>query len=118
MEKPFVTIYDRIFDFLMMELRTFLNGVMRDTCDLERFKKYLESIGIDPSQLQNPSGSGINPYFLLGLEKTATEEEVKNRYREMLRRFHPDTAGIAGTECICQQITDAYQQIAKERGWK
>ena len=65
---------------------------------------------------QSCGKAGIDPYRVLGLEKTATDDQVKKRYREMVVKLHPDTAGVKGTEFLFQIVTAAYQQISKERG--
>lgn len=31
-----------------------------------------------------------NPYEILGINKTATDEEVKSAYRELAKKYHPD----------------------------
>ena len=65
----------------------------------------------------SPSGIAFDPYRILGLDKSATDEEVKSRYREFLKKLHPDTAGVRGTEFLLQVVHTAYAQISKERGW-
>ena len=62
--------------------------------------------------------AGIDYYQVLGLDKSVTDDQVKKRYRELVVRLHPDTAGIKGTEFLFQLVTEAYQQISKERGWR
>ncbi len=64
------------------------------------------------------SGTALDPYRVLGLEKSAGDDEVKKRYREFLKKLHPDTAGIKGTEFLVQVVNAAYAQISKERGWR
>lgn len=32
----------------------------------------------------------MNPYEILGVEKTATPEEIKKKFRELSKKFHPD----------------------------
>ena len=61
--------------------------------------------------------TGIEPYRVMGLDKSAADNQVKKRYRELAVRLHPDTAGVKGTEFLFQLVTAAYQQISKERGW-
>ncbi|MEW6138093.1 MAG: J domain-containing protein [Thermodesulfobacteriota bacterium] len=34
--------------------------------------------------------SSESPYEILGLESSATDREIKRRYRRLSRRFHPD----------------------------
>lgn len=110
---------ERILGEMRDKAKNCMDDLLRDALNQESFLRYIASLGIDLSQILNlverPDES--NPYKLLGLEKTATDVEVKKRYREMLFRFHPDTAEVQGTGQICQKITEAYQQIAKERRW-
>ena len=54
----------------------------------------------------------------MGLDKSASEEEVKKRYRELLRKLHPDTAGVEGTAFLLQMVLAAYEMIRQERGWQ
>lgn len=67
---------------------------------------------------QSVRGAGIDAYRVLGLDKSASDEEIKKRYRELLVKLHPDTAGVRGTEFLFQFITAAYHQISRERGWR
>jgi len=60
----------------------------------------------------------IDPYRVLGIEKTATDDQVKKRYRELARYFHPDTAAVRGTGFFFLQVQAAYEAICKERGWR
>jgi DnaJ-domain-containing protein 1 len=68
------------------------------------------------SQLRQQAG--IDPYRIMGLDKTAADDQVKKRYRELMVKLHPDTAGVKGTELLFQLVMAAYQQISKERGWR
>ena len=64
------------------------------------------------------SGIAFDPYRVLGLDKSATDDEVKSRYRQFLRKLHPDTAGVKGTEYLVQVVNVAYAQISEERRWR
>ena len=110
---------ERILGEMRDNVLRWMDDLLRDAFNPESFLRYIASMGIDLSQVPNLVGrrDGFDPYRVLGLEKTATDEEVKKRYREMLFKFHPDTAEVQGTGYLCQEITDAYQQIAKEREW-
>ncbi|MDD5703441.1 MAG: J domain-containing protein [Dehalococcoidales bacterium] len=67
---------------------------------------------------QTISSTGIDVYRILGLQKTDPDDAVKNRFRELSRKLHPDTAGVPGTEFLFQLVLAAYQQISRERGWQ
>ena len=60
-----------------------------------------------------------DPYKVLGLERTATDEEVKKAYRELARKYHPDNymntplADLA--EEKMKEINEAYETIQKSR---
>ena len=61
-----------------------------------------------------------DPYQILGISPTATDEEVKEAYRTLARKYHPDNysadnplADLA-TEKM-QEINEAYDAIKNER---
>ena len=80
---------------------------------------FAESLGINLSGVPGMTvqQDGFDPYRVLGLERTDKDEAVKRRYRELLMKLHPDTAGIEGTSFLLQVVLAAYKQISKERGW-
>jgi len=58
---------------------------------------------------------GLDPYIMLGLERTATDDEVKTRFRELARLLHPDTATVKGTAFLFQLVNIANEMITRER---
>lgn len=60
-----------------------------------------------------------DPYEVLGISRSATEEEIKKAYKALSRKYHPD-ANINNphreeAEEQFKEIQQAYQQIMKER---
>jgi len=65
-----------------------------------------------------------NPYIILGLENSASNEEIKKTYRELAKKYHPDVL-LHKSEQIKKQsknkfleINEAYERIKKIRGIK
>lgn len=60
-----------------------------------------------------------DPYSVLGVSRTATEEEIKKAYKALSRKFHPDAnvnnPNKDAAEEKFKEIQAAYQQIMKER---
>lgn len=60
-------------------------------------------------------------YKVLGLQSTATEEEIKSTYRKLAREYHPDKHANKGAEEAkaaeekFKKIQQAYNEIKKER---
>jgi len=110
---------ERILGEMRDNVLGWMDDLLRDAFNPEAFLRYIASMGIDVSQVPNLVGQpdGFDAYRVLGLEKTATDGEVKKRYRELLIKLHPDTAGVRGTDFLLQMMIAAYQRIAKERGW-
>ena len=53
-----------------------------------------------------------DPYSVLGLQRGASEDEVKKAYRKLAFQFHPDkNPGDKAAEEKFKQISEAYQQI-------
>lgn len=61
----------------------------------------------------------MDPYKVLGVSPSASEEEIKRAYRELARKYHPDNyinnplADLAQEKM--QQINEAYDTIIKQR---
>jgi molecular chaperone DnaJ len=49
-------------------------------------------------------------YQILGIQKTASEDEIKKAYRTLAHRYHPDKAG--GDEKKFKEINEAYQVLS------
>lgn len=61
----------------------------------------------------------LDPYKVLGIPRSASDEEVKKAYRKLSRKYHPD-ANINNpnkeqAEEKFKEIQQAYDQIMKER---
>lgn len=68
--------------------------------------------------------SADSDYKILGIEASASDDDVKKAYRKMAVAFHPDKVAQLGPEYEkgakekFQQIQDAYENIKKKRGMK
>ena len=61
----------------------------------------------------------IDPYSVLGVSSSATDEEIKKAYRSLSRKYHPD-ANINNpnkdeAEAKFKEVQQAYSQIMDER---
>jgi curved DNA-binding protein len=50
-------------------------------------------------------------YKTLGIERSASQEEVRRSYRKLARTYHPDVNKEAGAEARFKQITEAYEVL-------
>lgn len=63
-----------------------------------------------------------DPYAILGVSRSASDAEIKNAYREMARKYHPDNyadnplSDLASDKM--KEINEAYDQIMAERRHK
>ena len=53
-----------------------------------------------------------DPYSVLGLSRDATDEEVKQAYRGLAKKYHPErNPGDQEAARKVQQVDEAYDQI-------
>ena len=60
-----------------------------------------------------------DPYVVLWIERSATDEEVKKAYRTLARKYHPDKYTDSDLASLAEEkmkeVNAAYEQIRKER---
>ncbi len=65
-----------------------------------------------------------DPYFILGIEYNASNDEIKKAYRELVKKYHPDRAMDKSEQYRkeimerVQEVNEAYEKIKKLRGIK
>ncbi len=63
-----------------------------------------------------------DPYSVLGVSRSATDKEIKKAYRQLSRKYHPDSypdeSQKKWAEEKFRQVQEAYNQIVDERSGK
>ena len=129
-ENPFASIVQRgvqaMVEAIQEELgrmsQQLIQGILTpDTLGalMGMMQQSLRGMGLDVGKLSGLLGQqpGLDPYQILGLDKSASDEEIKKRYRELLHVLHPDKSGTPGTSLFFQMVQAAFETIKTERGW-
>ena len=84
-------------------------------------------MGISSSDFQSIKAMFVqevdSAYKILGIDSTATDDEIKKAYREMAKKYHPDKVAYLGddvrksAEQKLQEVNEAYDKIKKKRGF-
>lgn len=109
------------------ETSKWVQDLLKDAFDPAKMMAFVRGMGIDMPRFSQMFGGmassgtmpqGFDPYRVLGLDKSATDEEVKHRYRELVNILHQDKSKTSGTNFLFQIVVAAYKLIEKERGWQ
>lgn len=122
MENPLNSVFSKASQDLrsgiesaMLHLKQGMQEYLADTIDLRKLLKMVEGMGIpNIAGMVGTSIPGLDYYKVLGLEKTASNNEIKQRYREIMNKLHPDKAGQE-MAFLAALVNVAYQTICKER---
>jgi len=119
-EERIVRMQQRMLKAVMEEMQGWVNDLMRGMLDPSKIEGFMRSMGFDPSKLPGMMSQqpGFDPYQVLGLDKSATDDEVKRRYRELTFKLHPDQSGTPATTFLFQMVMAAFELIKRERGWQ
>jgi len=118
-ENPVVRIHRRWLEVFIEEWQRWIRETLSDLVNPQMMEEYLKKMGIDPTSLPGmvPPQSGFDAYQILGLHRSASDDEVRKRYHELLHRLHPDKSGTPGTGFLLQMVLAAFETIKRERGW-
>ena len=79
--------------------------------------------GHDSSRSPPRSPPGKDPYAVLGVERDASDREIKRAYRKLISQHHPDKLGDVPAELKrraeerAREINAAYERIQEQRGF-
>ena len=110
-------MHRRICEIIQQEIEDWLNDLMRGVLDPSKILAFAKAMGIDMSQLPGMMGRqpGFDPYLILGLKESASDDEVRHRYLQLMNKLHPDRAGQE-FRFLATLVNVAYQAICRERG--
>jgi DnaJ like chaperone protein len=90
---------------------------------IEQIAYYLAISSADSGSIKNMFvKSTDSAYIILGVNRNATNEEIKKAYRSLAVKYHPDKVSYLGEDIKnkakekFQQINEAYEAVKKERG--
>jgi DnaJ-domain-containing protein 1 len=106
--------------------RDYISMFTRHVSSKTRNRGSADSGGYSSSSYSSTSSSSAysDPYKVLGLDSSATDEEVKKAYRRLAMKYHPDKVENMGeevkksAEAQFRKINEAYEQIKTARGMK
>ena len=75
-----------------------------------------------PRSPPDPVAPSADPYAILGVSSSASDEEIEQAYRRRMSEYHPDRVAGAAAEIRdlagqrARDINGAYEQIKQQRG--
>ena len=72
---------------------------------------------------RHPIAKAIDHYTVLGVDSSASNEELKKAYRDLAKQYHPDKVNHLGEELVefahqkFQEINESYRALRQQRGF-
>lgn len=109
----------RCLEAFAEEWQRWMKETLADILDPSVMANFMKTLGVDPLGPGGtvPGQSGFDAYRILGLDSSASDEQVKKRYHDLLHRLHPDTSGTPATGFLFEMVVAAFETIKRERGW-
>jgi DnaJ like chaperone protein len=91
---------------------------------LSAMKGYAAQGPRGPGPRPPPGPMRVDPYAVLGLDRSAGDRDIKRAYRKLMSQHHPDKLGDVPDELKrraedrAREINTAYERIKSERGFK
>jgi DnaJ like chaperone protein len=116
---------------IRIQLLHYLFGIARadgevSQAEVNTLQRIAQLLQVPPMDFRSVQGmfkqNLAGDYEVLGIDKSATDDEVKKAYRQMAVRYHPDKVASLGEEYQkgakekFQKIQEAYDNIKKSRG--
>ena len=130
MENPFYRIVQRGFQAMVEAMQEELGRMSQQLIQgiltpdmlaslMGMMQRSLGAMGFDMGKFAGMVGQqpGFDAYRILGLERSASDDEIKKRYNQLLHILHPDKSRTSGTSFFFQMVLAAYEAIKTERGW-
>ena len=99
-----------------------------DKSEVEMIEQIAMAMGLGATDFQSIKAMFVkdteSAYKILGIQSSATNEEIKTAYREMAKKYHPDKVSHLGEEVKKAaeekflKVNEAYETLKKERGMK
>lgn len=87
-------------------------------------KEHAEGTGGSGNHGKNSSGQDryqrLDPYTILGVDRSATQDDIKKAYRSLVTKYHPDKVAHLGDEFReiaekrFKEIQQAYQELKSD----
>lgn len=61
-------------------------------------------------------GKPVNHYKVLGLEPTATEQDIRTAFKQMALKYHPDRATISSEKAVAEHIFKLVSEASRVLG--
>ncbi len=99
-----------------------------DKSEVDLISQIAAAMGVGSADFQSLKAMFVkdtdSAYKILGINSSASDDDVKLAYREMAKKYHPDLVSHLGEEVQhsaekkFQKVNEAYETIKKERGFK